>query len=110
MECRQEPSFAELREQPEALQLVLHRVLQLGEAKLDAARRSCSSSSTSASAAVTSTLVIGSAATTTRAPASATLDRREHPLAEQLGIGEEQRRVPAEQHQAGDPASLADSA
>ena len=59
------------------------------------------------SAEVTSTLVTGSAATTIRctgvgdcATASSTRSL------EQLGIGEEQRRVPAEQHQAGDQPRL----
>ena len=66
-----------------------------------------SSSSASASAAVTSTLVTGSAATTTRRTgvgdaATACKD----PVLEQLGIGEEQRRIPAEQHQAGDQARV----
>ena len=60
------------------------------------------SSSASVSAAVTSTLVTGSAATTSqRTGVGARADGVEHPLAEELGVGEEQRRIPAEQDQAG---------
>ena len=54
------------------------------------------------SAAVTSTLVTGSAATTSQRTGVGELRHRvQHALLEQLGIGEEQRRIPAEQHQAG---------
>ena len=63
------------------------------------------------SAAVTSTLVTGSAATTSRRTGVGELrDRLEHAVAEQLGVGEEQRRVPAEQHQARARAAPRDSA
>ena len=34
----------------------------------------------------------------------------ENPLTEQLGIGEEQRRIPAEEHQARDPPAPPDTA
>ena len=59
------------------------------------------------SAAVTSTLVTGSAATTSQRTGVGERGHRvEHAVAEQLGVGEEQRRVPAEQHQARDAARL----
>jgi len=63
---REEGLFAEAREEPEALQLVLDRVFHLGEKQLDAGGCSVSSSSQTTSAAVTSTLVTGSAATTSQ--------------------------------------------
>ncbi len=64
------------------------------------------------SAAVTSTLVTGSAATTTRRTGVGDVRhrRRSTRSLEQLGVGEEQRRIPAEQHQARDQAAPADSA
>ena len=57
------------------------------------------------SAEVTSMLVTGSAATMIRRTGVGDLrDGFQHALVEQLGVGEEQRRVPTEQHQAGDSA------
>ena len=65
-EGREEGLFAEAREEPEALQLVLDRILHLGETQLDTGGVQGSSSSQTASAAVTSMLVTGSAATTSQ--------------------------------------------
>ena len=54
------------------------------------------------SAAVTSTLVTGSAATTShRTGVGDARDRVAARAREQLRIGEEQRRIPAEQHEPG---------
>ena len=64
---REKALFAEFGEQAEALELVLHRILQLGEAQARSpppADRLISSARLSA--AVTSTLVTGSAATTSQ--------------------------------------------
>ena len=56
-------------------------------------------------------LVTGSAATMIRRTGVGELaTASQHALLEQLGVGEEQRRVPAEQHQAGHQSRLRDSA
>ena len=104
---REEELFAEACEKSEALQLVLDRVLQLGKAQLDARR-------------VQGLVQFGQHVGGGDVDAGDRLGgddqpahrrRRcrhgvEHALLEQLGIGEEQRRVPAEQDQAGDQAGV----
>ena len=53
-----------------------------------------------------STSVTGSAATTTRRAGVGEAATASRSLAEDLGVGEEQRRVPAEEQQAGDPPGV----
>ena len=90
----------EVLEDLEAFQFVFDRILHSGEAQLDShARKDCSSLS-SMSAEVTSILVTGSAATMIRFTGLGELaDGFEYTLVKQLRVGEEKRRVPAEQHQ-----------
>ena len=107
---REERVFAETREESVALQLVLHGIFHLGEAEFDARVAQASSSSTSMSAAVTSTLVTGSAATTTQLTVVGDeADGARNAFVEQLCVREEQRRIPAEQHEARNLARVRDS-
>ena len=69
------------------------------------------SSSSSISAAVVSTSVIGSAAMTTHRTGTSAASTSVHdPRAERVGVGEEERRVPAEEERAPAPASPRGSA
>ena len=97
-----EESLADLFEKPEPLELVLYRVLHFREPQLDARLLKVRSNSASMSAEVTSTLVTGSAATTSQRTGGGDFATASSTLLEQLGVGEEQRCIPAKQHQTGD--------
>src|SRR5215470_13967702 len=71
-----------------------------------AAPRRVSSSSERASLAVTSTLVTGSAAMTTAHGRRRARHGIKNAFVEQLGIREEQRRVPTEEYQAGNQSRV----
>ena len=66
VDSREEGLFAEAREKPETLELILHRILHFGETQLDARGVQGVVEFAEASAAVTSTLVTGSAVTTSQ--------------------------------------------
>src|SRR5512139_453550 len=101
----EEGLLAKLRKQPESLQLVLDRVLHLGEAQLDAR-------------CVQGMVQFGQHVGGGDVHAGDRFGRHDQPahrrrrsghrieraLVEQFGVGEEQRRIPAEQDQAGDQA------
>ena len=99
--------FAELTEESEALQLVLDRILQLGEAQLDVGLPQ-------------SFVELGKDVRSSDVDARYGLGRHNQPaywswgpfrglddaLMKQLGIGEEQRRVPTEEDETGNEARV----
>ena len=99
---RKKETFADPCEQSETLELVLHGILELGEAQLDAgfAQRLVQFGEHVGGGDVHA----GHRLRRDDQPAHGrrrSRDGLENALLEQLGVGEEQRRVPAEQHQTG---------
>src|SRR5262249_10946171 len=102
---RKEARFAELRQEAESLELVLHRVLEFGEAQLDVdlAERLIQLGEGVGGGHVDA----GDRFCRNDEPARRrrrARDRVQSPLLEELRVGEEQRSVPAKEHQAGDLA------
>ena len=108
---REKMLFAEAREKPKALQLVLDRIFQFGKAQLDTRRSQCVVKF--GQGVGRSDIDAGHRLRRDDQPAHRRRRRRhrvEDPLLEQLGVGEKQGRIPAEQDQAGDRDGHPDSA
>ena len=97
-----ETLLAEVREKPEALQLVLDRILHLGEKHLDAGGGQCVvelGDSVSGGDVDAGHRLGGDDEPSDRG--GRTRDGVENPVVEELGVGEEERRIPAEQDEPG---------
>src|SRR4051794_21419718 len=105
--CRKEEALAELREQSEPLELVLHGVLELGKAQRDAHRVQLIVQLRDHIAC--GDVDAGDRLCSDDQPPYRSWRRRhriQHALLEQFGVGEEQGRIPPEQDQPRYPARI----